>query len=390
MTANIIPLPLPSPTTTAALIARLVNDLDRLSVAESWAKASCYLTGYQQLAEQDDFKTLRGQQQARAINDALRRHAAEVKCEIPQPSFLAHAKKLNDCWPEIFGSGTKLLPYQHYRQLAVCSLPLDEREALRGWAETERPHREVLQQRIRAAVDARNGIHKPDFELKVSNFWKFNAFDDTAGYGAVHAGIYANLLYWFTDPGDIVLDPMAGTGTLGRCLGAYRFFRERYEADGSGPRVALMSDVVSQQPAILRADARDRLPFDDGIARLAIIDPPYLRVADDKAYAGIGKTLDDWLAALNEIIGQALRCVRPGGVLAVITDDVLRRDEHEPLAYRVTQLLAEHGLRPRATIYNHNPNFVYTMGPAQMLAMRKARLAANGCKIIQVASKEAK
>jgi hypothetical protein len=42
-------------------------------------------------------------------------------------------------------------------------------------------------------------------------------------------------------------------------------------------------------------------------------------------------------------------------------------------------------LVPAATIYNHTPNFIHSMGPAQMKAARTARLQVNGCKIIQVA-----
>jgi hypothetical protein len=51
---------------------------------------------------------------------------------------------LGDTWPEIFGFETKDLPYQHYRQLAVCSLPLDGRHRLRTWDdETARRYMKV-------------------------------------------------------------------------------------------------------------------------------------------------------------------------------------------------------------------------------------------------------
>jgi hypothetical protein len=57
-------------------------------------------------------------------------------------------------------------------------------------------------------------IFNPNFELEVSNFWKFNTLHDNGAFGGVHPRIYANLIYYFTDPGDSVLDPMAGTGLL--------------------------------------------------------------------------------------------------------------------------------------------------------------------------------
>jgi hypothetical protein len=58
--------------------------------------------------------------------------------------------------------------------------------------------------------------------------------------------------------------------------------------------------------------------------------------------------------------------------------------EHVPIAYRISSLIADLGLRPHATIYNHTPNFLYSMGPAQMKSAREARLVVNGCKVIQV------
>jgi hypothetical protein len=114
-------------------------------------------------------------------------------------------------------------------------------------------------------------------------------------------------MYWLTDPGDVVLDPMAGTGVLAHTLEAYRFFREAYEADGSGPRQALMSDLAPTRPDIIAADARRKLPFAKGDAKLAILDPPYLRIADGKGYQNLGKDLDRWLSGLEKIV-RNIRC----------------------------------------------------------------------------------
>src|SRR4051794_21525875 len=55
------------------------------------------------------------------------------------------------------------------------------------------------------------------------------------------------------------------------------------------------------------------------------------------------------------------------------------------LADHVLTLLRDVGLAPCVTIYNHTPNFIYSMGPAQMIAARTARVLLNGCKVIRVA-----
>lgn len=375
---------------TPQSIADLAKELDALESRDddvSWDKASTYVDRFSGLMQEPAFKHKHGQAQARLINNALRRTAADLGLRLPRPSFLAHAKKLADTWPAIFGLQPKLLTFHHYRRLAVSSLPLADKDRLRAWAEQERPTQEELRQRIREEVDARNSIYKPDFELKTSNYWKFNSLADTNGYGAIHGLIYANLVYWFSEPGDVILDPMAGTGTLGKVLGAYRFYCEEYEAEGSGRRIALMSDIAPTNHEIIRSDAKHILPFEAESVDLAIIDPPYLRIADDKVYSNIGDSKEEWLKSIRLIVTNVVRCLKPSGKLALITDDVLRGNEHCPIAFHATDILADAGMKQVATIYNNNPNYVYTMGPAQMLAARRDKLLCNGCKVIQVARK---
>jgi hypothetical protein len=108
-------------------------------------------------------------------------------------------------------------------------MPQEQKDALRAEAERDQPSQDALRKTIRAAVDAHNGIYKPDFPLKVSNFWKFDSPHDNGGYGGIHPEVVANLLFWFTEPGDTVIDPMAGSGILAHTLAKYRFFREEYE-----------------------------------------------------------------------------------------------------------------------------------------------------------------
>jgi hypothetical protein len=365
-------------------------DLLRRDDATSWEKAGVYIDAYEVIRKEPEFESLRGNALTYKINKRLHEVANERQKWIPSKTFLSDTLKLNKTWSTLFRAGTKKwLPYDSYRQIAVCALPREEKEQIKTDAEREQPTRAELRQIIRTAVDAHRGIYWPDFEFKVGNFWKFSTPHNNDGYGGVHPELIANLLYWFTEPGDVIIDPMAGSGLLADTLGMFRFFRESYEAEGSGPRIGYMSDLEPSRPDILRADATIAPPFGEGIANFAIIDPPYLRVADGKRYRNIGDDLESWLDSLAKIISNTAKCLRPGGALAVITDDVLRKDEHIPISLMVGGLIHKAGLTPHATIYNHNPNYVYSMGPAQMKAARTARLLCNGCKIIQVARVQA-
>jgi hypothetical protein len=88
-----------------------------------------------------------------------------------------------------------------------------------------------------------------------------------------------------------------------------------------------------------------------------------------------------------DVVLNVLRCVKPGGLIAVITDDVLRSGEHVPVADEIRDMLRSLSLKPRATIQNDNPNYIYTMSAAQMSAARRSRLLVNGCKTIRVVRK---
>src|SRR5438093_4321796 len=84
---------------------------------------------------------------------------------------------------------------------------------------------------------------------------------DASFNGVTPAGCAGNLVRRYSRPGQLVVDPMAGSGTIGdvaRALG----------------RRAVSFDLVPLHSGFLRADAR-AWPLPDGIASLAIIDSPY-------------------------------------------------------------------------------------------------------------------
>jgi hypothetical protein len=378
---------------TNRIVSELVDKLDELERADdasSWEKARVYVEGFEQLRTDPEYADMRPHNIALDVNQRLGQDAHDRGKLLPRPSFRAHALKLHRMWPEVIAfESNNLLSYQHYSQIAVCSLPRSDKDLLRAEAERDQPTQDALRKTIRTAVDVHNGIHKPDFDLRCSNLWTFNNRDrkhHNDGYGGVHPELIANILYWFSEPGDIIIDPMAGSGVLADTLGKYKYFSEAYEAVGSGPRVALMSDAKPiDGKGIEKADATEALPFDRAVAKLAIIDPPYFRVADGKRYENLGNTLDEWLAAMRAIIGNVTPCLTPDGKIVVITDDLLRREEHVPIAYRISRLIDEAGLVPHTTVYNQTRNYITAISALQQAAAKKAKLIVNDCKVIQVA-----
>lgn len=147
---------------------------------------------------------------------------------------------------------------------------------------------------------------------------------DKAYEGATPSWVIWQCLRRWTRPGDRVLDPMCGSGTtLDVCedLG----------------RVGLGFDLGPTRETITRADARS-LPVPSGSIDLVFIDPPYSTHVD---YTGdeacIGRLTaggeDDGAAyyeAMQRVIDQATRVLRPGGHLCVYVSDSFKKKRGKP------------------------------------------------------------
>jgi adenine-specific DNA-methyltransferase len=111
--------------------------------------------------------------------------------------------------------------------------------------------------------------------------------------------------------GDRVLDPMCGSGTT---LDVCRDLGRRAKG----------FDLQPQRDDIALADAR-HLPLDTGSADLVFVDPPY---SNHLKYSGDPRCLGErdastpaWAEAIDEVIAELARVVRPGGVVAVYLSD---------------------------------------------------------------------
>ena len=109
------------------------------------------------------------------------------------------------------------------------------------------------------------GTARPDPAFQVTTLWDFPSRNYGSGRqggdayaGATPSYVIWNLLQRYTKPGDLVVDPMAGSGTtldVARDLG----------------RRALGYDVGPVRPDVFRVDAR-KLPLEDGKADFVFVD----------------------------------------------------------------------------------------------------------------------
>lgn len=159
--------------------------------------------------------------------------------------------------------------------------------------------------------------------------------------GSIPAGIVANAVHYFSEPGALVVDPMAGGGTtidvcasLGRQCLAY---------DLSPSRADIRSHDIASRP----------LPPETSGCDLIFLDPPYHRMLENQYAPGSISSLDnaDWAATLHRIYANCYASLRPGGTLSVLIANRTEKDlppgwgyfDH---AFETYRILAELGFLP--------------------------------------------
>jgi hypothetical protein len=125
--------------------------------------------------------------------------------------------------------------------------------------------------------------------------------------GSIPAAIIAHAVHYFSPPGGLVVDPMAGGGTtLDVC-------------QGMGRR-CLAYDLEPARPDIGRNDVRAGLPPETHGCDLVFCDPPYhTMLADAYPASGVARlSLHAWIAFLGMLVQTAYHALRPGGYLALL------------------------------------------------------------------------
>jgi len=160
----------------------------------------------------------------------------------------------------------------------------------------------------------------PDF-IKFFNNWHFSEPD--VRFGISHPGrtagqVVGNLIYYYTEPGDLIIDPMAGGGSTGDV------------AEFLG-RECIMMDLAPKRPDIRQHDISNGYPPDIGEPQLIFLDPPYWNMKSeaytDESVSNLGlKDFEEWLYGL---IKNSYKILKSGGFLALISGQSYFRLPHD-------------------------------------------------------------
>lgn len=150
--------------------------------------------------------------------------------------------------------------------------------------------------------------------------------------GVTPAFIIYNMVRRYTDPGDLVLDPMSGSGTtLDVCK-------------EEGRRCAAF-DIAPPRPEVLRNDAR-KIPLADSSVDMIFIDSPYGDNIDYNDQAGnIGRLsaeTDEFYDELEKVMVECHRVLKPGKVIGWLIGDQWVKKKFTPVGFNVYDRLCRH------------------------------------------------
>ena len=171
--------------------------------------------------------------------------------------------------------------------------------------------------------------------------WSFQYRDDYAGDKEFHGNcspqIVEQCIWRLTEEGDLVVDPMAGSGTA---LDVCREFNRRCIGYDIKP--------PSNREDIIQNDSRS-IPLDSDSVAMIFIHPPYWNLtyftkAEEKLPdLSRASTPRQFLEMLEDVFRECYRVLKPGKYMCVLLGDLIREGRFIPLCRRATNLAEEIG-----------------------------------------------
>ena len=150
--------------------------------------------------------------------------------------------------------------------------------------------------------------------------------------GVTPAFIIWNLVQRYTQPGDLVVDPMAGSGTT-------------IDVCKEQGRQVIGYDVAPAHPEVIQNDARN-IPLSDNTVDMVFIDSPYsdnIRYSDHPDCIGRISCEDErFFEELEKVAKEAYRILKPGKVLGWLMGDQWVKKKFTPVGFKLYQRLSKY------------------------------------------------
>lgn len=159
-------------------------------------------------------------------------------------------------------------------------------------------------------------------EPKIYNNWGFQDRDIRLGVkmpANIPGQIPLNVLYLYTKPGQLVVDPMAGGGsTIDACLVMGRKCRA-YDVEPN----KYIADPTKARKDIIKNDVTQGLPDRAKNCDLMFLDPPYYNMVFD-----LYKDIDDFYVFVRKLAEVTDSVLKKGGYVAYIIQDMTEKGSY--------------------------------------------------------------
>jgi DNA modification methylase len=224
---------------------------------------------------------------------------------------------------------------------ASHAVVLNEKKLVEKFSEDQLKRLAKLAQAV--SVDAlRKGINELlEFEPELFNVWNFrvcNPLFGKEGYpGRMPGQVVMNLLHYYTEPGELVVDPFAGSGTtLDVC-----YFMDRK---------CLAFDLNPVRPDIKQNDVTTGIPLDSESADFVLLDPPYsiMKKGEYTEHPNdlSNMNLNDYFQAIRKVFAESKRILKRGKCCAFISSSLKLNGKFVDIAYESRRIAEEEGFAP--------------------------------------------
>jgi DNA modification methylase len=204
--------------------------------------------------------------------------------------------------------------------------------------------KEFADEIARETEEIKNSRAKVDIEeeiplIEATTFWDFpkqsyglTPKGDNKYAGVTPALIIYNMVWRYTDPGDLVVDPMAGSGTT-------------IDVCQAEKRIAIGYDIHSTRPDITKNDARE-IPLEDNSVDMVFIDSPYgdnIRYnADPRNIGNVSSESEEFYDELEKVMKESHRILREGKVLGWLIGDQWVKKRFTPVGIKIYERLCRY------------------------------------------------
>lgn len=150
-----------------------------------------------------------------------------------------------------------------------------------------------------------------DFKAQIYNVWNFNGYDPRFGLedfeGRIPGQIIQNVLHYFTQENDLVVDPMAGSGTT-------------YDVCVAMNRKPLCYDLDPKRKEIVKHDIRNGYPDEAKNCDLVFLDPPYFNMVFTNF-----KEVEDFYRFIDELGKSSYEAIKKDGIIGFLIQDMTEK-----------------------------------------------------------------